>query len=238
MITLIRMRIGVPITEEDEICTVCASVCDTNGIHGMNCLSDGCQIKRHNSTCNVVAGMLKRAGFKDILIEAKGMKLVPHTQNRPADVFVPNFDGDGRHVALDITVVNPLANHSIDSTLGNPIGAIELAEAAKLKKYEEIHPNVRIIVLGFSSLGGFNKGVDEVIQACVKRARLAANDTPRPALVTSLRARLAHTVMRHTARKILRRCTLYDIRDLEDCEEDGETVAQRVLVGEQPAFVG
>jgi hypothetical protein len=230
MIVLLRMRIGAPLATQAIECPVCAkATSDVHGVHGMACMHGNETLGRHNDVCACIETMLRSAGFQGIEREAKGLKLVPHTQQRPADLYVPGYFGNDLAGALDVTVVCPIAPSTLGATLaarGGASAAMDAAEKAKHERYERIAPIAQVAVLAFQSLGGFSAAVRELVKRCAQSSRLTRN-VPQSLAVRKLRQMLAVRVMRATARKVLARIDLsvggagsHYVTDIEGAYED------------------
>ena len=75
----------------------------------MNCGYQGERISRHNRLRDQLHRTAVEAGVGPTKEEAA---LIPWTELRPADVFIPAWT-NGKDTALDITVINPLQEATI-----------------------------------------------------------------------------------------------------------------------------
>merc|ERR1719427_2229477 len=82
----------------------CSRPSDKEGDHAISCGSDGERISRHNH----LRDHLYQTAVSAALAPTKEDRaLLPGTDARPADVFIPRWT-HGKDTALDVTVVNPL----------------------------------------------------------------------------------------------------------------------------------
>ena len=103
--------LGLQMFEEHPRCPVCHSTSDHFGDHYVGCGGNADRIIRHNSLRDAVFSAAQTAALaprKDV------PSLIPGTQNRPADVFLPCWKG-GRPAALDITVISTMQQLTIRS---------------------------------------------------------------------------------------------------------------------------
>ena len=93
--------LGLQMFEENPRCPVCLSTSDHFGDHHVGCGGNMDRIFRHNSLRDAVFSAAQTATLAP---RKKVLSLIPGSQNRPADVFLPCWKG-GRPAALDITVI-------------------------------------------------------------------------------------------------------------------------------------
>ena len=85
--------------------------------------------------------------------------LLPGTEKRPADVFLPNWSG-GRDTALDVTVVNPLRADFIEKEADTPGFALSQAYNRKMRQVGEAceREGIVFIPLPIETFGGWSEG--------------------------------------------------------------------------------
>jgi hypothetical protein len=169
MIVLFRQQMHVDIAPE-RLCAAChKKPMDSRGYHALACMRGSSKISNHNKVVEKISGYLHLAQMPHRQ-EVHGLAIGEHSQERPADILLVR---EGVQVAYDVTIVSPVAAHSIDGTLrGDPLFAAKQAAEAKLEKYAESHPDLQVIPLAFTSVGGFTKQVIELLRTIAKRCRL------------------------------------------------------------------
>ena len=99
--------LGLKITGKNPKCSVCAKegIADSFGDHYVGCGGNGDRIHRHDSLRDVLFSAAQSAALtprKEI------PSLIPGTNSRPADIFLPNWCR-GRPTALSFPPYNPLS---------------------------------------------------------------------------------------------------------------------------------
>ena len=101
--------LGIQMFEEGAQCPVCHMVADPLGDHQVSCGGNGDHIFRHNALCDAVFSAAQSVA----LAPQKEMpSLIPNSQCRPADVFLPSWKG-GHPAALDMTVMSTMQQATI-----------------------------------------------------------------------------------------------------------------------------
>lgn len=112
---------------QSSSCTVCSSPLDPYGDHQVGCRGNRDLIRRHDSLRDIIFA----AAQSSALAPRKEMpSLIPGSCARPADVFLPQWDG-GRPAALDITVISPLQAATVSDASVIQGSALGVAEARK-----------------------------------------------------------------------------------------------------------
>ena len=97
----------------------------------MHCHDDnGVRSGRHNRIRDIVFNEAQHASL-DPMKEMPG--LLPGSQARPADVFIPNWV-DGRKIAFDVSVVSPTQDAIVTRASDVTGAAIEMRKADKNRK--------------------------------------------------------------------------------------------------------
>ena len=103
----LRSRFQVADAAEDTWCPTCDAVLDTRSHHAAVCLAGGERTQRHHAVRDLMFSWAERAGLRPDT-EKPGSLLPQHlddhrsSQRRPADVFVPAFNG--APTAFDIAI--------------------------------------------------------------------------------------------------------------------------------------
>ena len=102
-------------------CSVCASpVEDGYGDHQVGCRGNRDLIRRHDSLRDVIFAAAQAAALAP---RKEVPALIPGSCARPADVFLPQWDG-GRPAALDVTVISSLQALTVaDAAVGPQAGS-------------------------------------------------------------------------------------------------------------------
>ena len=108
-----RKRLRLNVFSTQKHCTFCkGGWCDVKGDHASMCGGGTSRILRHNNIRNIIAKAARDVGFSTDLEHGGGLG----DQRRPGDVIVYNWR-DGRHLLIDVVVINPLCSSNIDSLI-------------------------------------------------------------------------------------------------------------------------
>ena len=178
MITLLKIRLNLPVYAHEKTCPKCKKdVCDVKANHALCCLGDVDKIAIHNTVASVLGKELIAAGYRT-RFEVSNLKLSPHTNDRPADLYAFEFE---RHLgaAFDVTVHSPTAFHNIRGTLAGPRFdsivpmpnyAAAVAEQEKFQRYAYLNDRHFIRPLCFQSNGGWNQITQDTIVKLAQRS--------------------------------------------------------------------
>ena len=103
----LRHRLLVPEAAEDVWCPECDGIMDCHSLHAGVCIAGGERTQRHNAVRNLLCSWADRAGLQPER-ERPGLLLpqrpgeVGLERRRPADVYLPSFQGSP--TALDVAV--------------------------------------------------------------------------------------------------------------------------------------
>jgi hypothetical protein len=112
--TLMKLRLGLNTYPAVGPCPACKthqiSALDRLNPHGMNCRKGDFNLaSRHNKLRNEMAAVVRSTGCHvEIEKEVPKILMPDVTRSRPADIFVDSLGAD-RNVAVDFTIINPLA---------------------------------------------------------------------------------------------------------------------------------
>lgn len=148
--SFISSRMGLAnLCEEDEICPLCNTLMDKEGYHMAVCKRGGSTIQRHNSIRDIIFEHCQKASWNPKLEIA----CINNSNNNsiPADIYIPKSPP----IALDVTVVHPLADKYLNKSSKISDGANILAELGKNQKYQQIckDSNVKFIPLSLEFYG-------------------------------------------------------------------------------------
>ena len=134
----LRVRLNVPEASADTWCPRCDAVLDTHGYHSGMCSAGGERTLRHNALRDLVFQWCERGCLRPER-ERPGLLLpqqpddLSAARRRPADVFLPSFQG--RPTAIDFAVTAP---QRLD-VLGAPGSYTPAAAAAAYSEHKRKH---------------------------------------------------------------------------------------------------
>ena len=158
----LKYRLGMALYTRAGQCPACNSHSDELGDHAMCCGSKGERIARHNN----LRDLLHQTAVSAALAPTKeGRFLLPDTERRPADIFIPHWTA-GRDTALDVTVVNPLQQATVSGASTTPGFALTYAYNIKMRKSDEEcrKQGITFLPLAAESLGGWHEVAVEQIK--------------------------------------------------------------------------
>jgi hypothetical protein len=153
---LLRYHMGLALREREIRCTQCRMLCDPVADHDLICAGKGDPSRRHDAVARCILQMAQDAGIVGEL-EAPG--LITGSAQRPADILLQNLGGNGRNMAVDVKITNPVALDLL------PEAALAGGEARKRRLYG---PALRAAGVDFtpfvcSALGGIGEAGEELI---------------------------------------------------------------------------
>ena len=104
--------------------------------------------------------------------------LLPGSDARPADVFLPDWD-KGRDAALDVTVVSPLQQNLVDRCAVDHDLALDTAYRRKMtSRFDECRAvNVSLIPLAVETFGGWHRSAAVELKRIASRLARQTNAT-------------------------------------------------------------
>ena len=125
-----RKRLMMDVFPFQSHCRFCkGGWCDVKGEHAIMCSGGHSRTLRHDTVRDIVARAARDVGFKTDLEHGGGLG----DQRRPGDVIIYNWRA-GRHLLIDVAVINPLCSTNVSNLLSDGVG-----EAATA--YQEIKVN-------------------------------------------------------------------------------------------------
>ena len=118
------------------------------------CAGGASRVLRHNNTRNILAKAARDVGFKTGIEHGGGLG----DQRRPGDVIVYDWR-DGRHLLIDVAVINPLCSTNIDSLLAEGVGGAATAYGRKKERiYHDLDLNkYEFLPFIIETTGGLSK---------------------------------------------------------------------------------
>ena len=119
----LRRRLRIPDAVADVWCPRCDSVLDTHSRHASMCPAGGDRTRCHHTARNLVAAWAERAGLQpeveksDLLLPQRPDE-VRLASRRPADVYLPAWDGSP--TALDLAITGPTRSETLATACQEP----------------------------------------------------------------------------------------------------------------------
>ena len=118
-----RRRLMLNVFSCKKHCMFCkGGWCDVEGDHATMCGGGSSRNLRHNTIRDVIAKAARDVGFRTDIEHGGGLG----DQRRPGDVIVYNWR-NGRHLLIDVAVINPLCSANIDSLISEGVGGAATA---------------------------------------------------------------------------------------------------------------
>ena len=164
-------RLGAPVYPSSGPCPACQKPSDRFGDHAIVCGSHGERIARHH---HLRDALYQAAVSANLAPRKEEQALLPGTNARPADVFIPKWT-HGRDTALDVTVVSPLLDDRVVQSGTTPGHTLNLAFNEKCRAYHQAceSAGVTFLPLPVETLGGWHAAAVDQIR---KLARAGARN--------------------------------------------------------------
>ncbi len=215
---LVRWWLGMPVYAHTltKPCPACGKPMDNTGYHALVCKKWGGKVYRHHSLCNAYVAFARGAHLAPLREQGVGGR------KRPADVFLPIWDG--RPLALDFAVTHPLQPKYLNGKLAEDVnpGGVAAAYAATHKAgqfapCQRAGVNFRPMVV--EAFGSWDPQALPVLRETALLYATHQGVDPKRALQW-LGTRLNVVLMRQNVRMMLARATHADI--FEEVTEDVE----------------
>ena len=166
--------LGAPVYPSSGPCPACQKPSDRHGDHALACGTAGERIARHN---HIRAALFQVAASANLAPRKEENDLIPGTNARPGDVYIPKWTG-GKDTALDVTVVSPLLPTRVKDSAATPGHTLSVAFSDKCRNTFQAcaRENIRFIPLPVETLGGWH---DKAADQIRKLARASARNTGR-----------------------------------------------------------
>ena len=170
-----RYRLGCNVYDRAGPCPACLRHSDALGDHAMCCGHQGERITRHNAIRDAIHDTAAAAALSPV---KEGQHLLPGNNRRPADIYIGGWAA-GQDAALDVTVINPLQDATVQGaavTAGHALSVrfnTKMASAAAACQAE----GITFIPLVFESLGGWDdRAIKELKKLASALARHSGED--------------------------------------------------------------
>jgi hypothetical protein len=162
----LRYWLGVQIFPDDSTCSICQSVCDSFGDHHVGCGGNGDRILRHNALRDILFSTTQSAALAP---RKEVPSLISGRCSKPADILLPHWTG-GKPAALDVSVISPLQNLTVNSSASIQGYALSVGEARKMSVHLDacLSEGISFIPLIVESLGGWSSQASNFIQVVGK----------------------------------------------------------------------
>ena len=170
-----KYRLGIPVYDRGGPCPACHKQSDKLGDHSLCCGHQGERISRHNRLRDTLHDIAASAALGPL---KESRFLLPGSDRRPADVFLPSWAA-GQDAALDVTVVNPLQGALVAEAAVTPGHALTTRFNSKMaESSEDCHrQGISFSPIVVESLGGFHAvAVREVKKQASALARHTGED--------------------------------------------------------------
>jgi len=214
--TLLRWWLGLPVYAHAATrpCPACNAPMDNSGYHALVCKRWGGKVHRHHSLCNAYVAFARGAHLAPLREQGVGGR------KRPADVFLPIWDG--LPLALDFAVTHPQQPKYLSGKLAEDVnpGGVAAAYAAAHKAghfapCRRAGVNFRPMVV--EAFGSWDPQALPVLRETAALYATHQAVDPKRAL-RWLGTRLNVVLMRQNVRMMLARASPADI--YEDADED------------------
>ena len=148
---------------------------DSFGDHALCCGHYGERITRHNRIRDHIFSVAVAAALGPV---REGRFLIPGTDRRPADVFIPSW-ADGLDAALDVTVVTPLQDATVAQAAVDAGHALQFAFNRKMRQADDLcrQQGIKFIPIVAETLGGWDKvAIAEVKKLMAAKVRHLGGD--------------------------------------------------------------
>ena len=170
-----RYRLGIDVYQTSGPCPACLQMSDSKGDHALCCGHYGERITRHNQIRDHLFSLAQAAALGPV---REGRFLLPGSDQRPADVFIPSW-AEGLDCALDVTVINPLQDATVVRAAAEPGYALGVAYGRKMRGAEEecLQQGIRFMPVAAETLGGWDRvAIREIKKLATAKARHLGND--------------------------------------------------------------
>jgi hypothetical protein len=158
----LRYWLGIPIFPENSLCGVCHSPGDVYGDHHVGCGGNGDRILRHDMLREVLFSVAQSAA---LCPRREVSSLITGSCSRPADIFLPHWVG-GKPAALDVSVISPLQNLTVNSSPSVQGFALAVGEARKVATHQDVcrAEGITFIPLIVETLGGWSSQASDLVR--------------------------------------------------------------------------
>ena len=172
----ILYRLGLPIyPTPDPRCPACGSQMDSYGDHTIVCATENERICRHDSLRDIIFETATHAG---LFPKKEVRSLVPDSQKRPGDVYIPTWRN--RPHAFDVAVTSPLCASHVSQSSTSAGAALEKMKVLKNNKhYRQCHrQGIVFVPLVVETLGGWDAEAIFHLKSIAEKTAHRSNQRP------------------------------------------------------------
>ena len=156
--------LGLRMFEDNRRCPVCQADADPLGDHQVGCGGNSDRILRHNSLRDAVFSAAQSAALAP---RREAPSLVPGSQSRPADIYLPCWKRGRPPAAVDVTVISTMQQSTIQGAAENQGHARRIAEERKFAAHVAAcqAAGISFIPLAVETLGGLSVTAADTISS-------------------------------------------------------------------------
>ena len=208
-------RLGAPVYPSSGPCPACQKPSDRLGDHALACGTAGERIARHD---HLRDALFQVAVSANLAPRKEENDLLPGTNARPGDVYIPKWTG-GKDTALDVTVVSPLLPTRVKESAATPGHTLSVvfSEKCRITFQACAREHIRFIPLPVETLGGWH---DKAADQIRKLARASARNTGREEeeAIRHLFQRLAILMIQGNASLLINRVPVFPSPEVDGLE--------------------
>ena len=146
--------LGLKMFDDRGPCPVCHSAANPYGDRQIGCSGNPDRIHHHNSVRDAIFSAAQAAA---LALRWEVPSLIPGTQSRPADVFLPNW-ARSHPAALNITIISPLQQATLQGAATTQNHALLVGEAREFTAHDTQcqSAGITFIPITFEALGGMS----------------------------------------------------------------------------------
>ena len=202
-----RYRLGINVYDVSGPCPACLQPSDSLGDHALCCGHYGERITRHNQIRDHLFSLAQAAALGPA---REGRFLLPGSDKRPADVFIPSW-AEGLDCALDVTIINPLQDATVVQAAAEPGHALGVAFSRKMRGAgdECQEQGIKFMPVVAETLGGWDRvAIREIKKLATAKARHLGSEEEEE--IRKAFGRLSVLLMRGNAAILANRIPSYE----------------------------
>jgi hypothetical protein len=195
----LKYSVGIPLLLTERSCPDCSKMMDVYGDHASTCKVSSGSIDKHNSIVRALHNVMVDAKINcSMEASAPGQK----TKQRPGDIFVPDFDGNG-DAYFDVSVINTCCSSHISRSSKGPLCGAQIRYDQKVAKYPDLGRQFKpLVVEAFGGWHPYSLGYLQLIaDSMASKTRLSPSESLKKILVP-----VSFSLQRHIGAMLVRRC--------------------------------
>ena len=169
-------RLGLPIyPTPDPHCPACGNQMDQYGDHTITCATENERICRHDALRDIIFETANHAG---LFPKKEARSLVPDSQRRPGDVYIPTWRH--RPHAFDVAVTSPLCASNLPQSSTTTGSALEKMKVVKNNKHfhQCRRQGIVFVPLVVETLGGWDPEAVFHLKSIAEKTAHRSNQRP------------------------------------------------------------